>query len=136
MAAESRLNAMTSAATLARAHGAYNVISGVWPLVHMRSFEAVTGPKDDHWLVRTVAGLLIVNGGVQLASADSLEGQRAARLIGLGTSGTLTAIEVVYGSRRRIRAIYLVDAALEIGIIAAWLHSRPAARLSQEPNAT
>jgi hypothetical protein len=27
----------------------------------MRSFEAVSGPKVDRWLVETVAGLMVVN---------------------------------------------------------------------------
>jgi hypothetical protein len=29
------------------AMAAYYIVSGVWPLAHMRSFEAVTGPKND-----------------------------------------------------------------------------------------
>src|SRR5438874_8318552 len=44
--------------TSALAQGAYYVVSGVWPLLNMDSFEMVTGPKMDRWLVRTV-GLLI-----------------------------------------------------------------------------
>ena len=32
-------------ATLARAQGGNYAITSVWPLVHMRSFEAVTGPS-------------------------------------------------------------------------------------------
>jgi len=121
-------------ATLARAQGGYYAITGVWPLVHMRSFEAVTGPKQDHWLVHTVAGLLVVNGGVQLASVGSRDGERSARLIGLGTAAALTAIDVVHASKRRIRAIYLLDAALEIGLIAAWLRSQPGVdELEAEP---
>ena len=34
------------------AQGALYVVTGVWPLLHMASFEAVTGPKTDDWLVR------------------------------------------------------------------------------------
>ena len=78
--------------------------------------------------MHTVAGLLVVNGGeIQLASVGSRDGERSARLIGLGTAAALTAIDVVYASKRRIRAIYLLDAALEIGLIAAWLRSQPGA---------
>jgi hypothetical protein len=42
-------------AALAIGQGAYFVATGVWPLVHIRWFEAVTGPKVDKWLVGTVA---------------------------------------------------------------------------------
>jgi hypothetical protein len=36
---------------------AYYLATGLWPLVHLPSFEAVTGPKTDDWLVHMV-GLL------------------------------------------------------------------------------
>jgi hypothetical protein len=46
--------------------GIYYVATGVWPLVSMTAFEAVTGPKVDDWLVRMVALLVIVIGGTML----------------------------------------------------------------------
>src|SRR3954466_12104594 len=36
---------------LAIAQGVFDVLTGAWPLLHMRSFTAVTGPKREHWLV-------------------------------------------------------------------------------------
>jgi len=33
----------------------FNLAFGIWPLILYRSFEAVSGPKTDHWLVKTVA---------------------------------------------------------------------------------
>lgn len=53
---------------VARVQGAYYTVSGVWPLVSLRSFEAVLGPKTDRWLVQTVAGLTTTIGAAQLAS--------------------------------------------------------------------
>lgn len=47
---------------LALAQGAFNLLGGLWPLVNMRTFEAVYGPKSDKWLECTVAGLLITIG--------------------------------------------------------------------------
>ena len=41
----------------------YFMLTGIWPVVHMPSFIAVTGPKTDLWLVRTV-GLLIAGIGL------------------------------------------------------------------------
>ena len=43
---------------LSRAHGLFNVVTGLWPVVHMPSFQAGSGPKVDRWLVRTVGGLM------------------------------------------------------------------------------
>lgn len=38
--------------------GLFYLTSGIWPLIDMPSFEAVTGRKTDKWLVKTV-GLLL-----------------------------------------------------------------------------
>lgn len=105
---------------LARAHGAFNVLGGAWPLLHLRSFEAVSGPKADRWLVRTVAGLLVTNGAVQLAAGSSPDALAQARRIGLGTAATLGAIGAVHGGAGRISRVYLLDAAVEFGWLAAW----------------
>ena len=42
--------------------GGYYLIMGAWPLVSLETFEMVTGPKTDHWLVQTV-GALVAFGG-------------------------------------------------------------------------
>jgi hypothetical protein len=105
---------------LAWCHGLYNVLGGLWPLVHMASFQAVTGPKADQWLVRTVGGLMAVNGAAQLAADRSAGSLQQARRIGMGTAVVLGAISLIYGSRGRISKIYLLDAALEGVWIAAW----------------
>lgn len=107
-------------AALASAQGAYYAATGVWPMLHMRSFLAVTGPKTDLWLVHTVGALVTTIGGV-LANA----GRRGRvtddlRLLAVGSAAALTAIEVVYVARGRISPVYLLDAAAEVGLIAAW----------------
>ena len=47
---------------LAGAHAGYLIATGIWPIAHRRSFEHVTGPKHDFWLVRVVGGLVAVAG--------------------------------------------------------------------------
>lgn len=114
--------------TLARAHGLYNVLNGLWPLLHMASFEAVSGPKADRWLVRTVAGLLVTVGAAQLAAGSSPAALRQARLLGIGTAGTLGTISLLYGARGRISRIYLWDVPVEGAWAAAWAAARTADR--------
>jgi hypothetical protein len=41
---------------------AYFLVTGLWPIVSRPTFEAVTGPKTDYWLVRTVGALASVIG--------------------------------------------------------------------------
>ncbi|MFF7449705.1 MULTISPECIES: hypothetical protein [unclassified Streptomyces] len=102
------------------AQGAFNVVGGLWPLVHLRSFEWVFGPKTDVWLQRTTGGLLVSAGLAQLAAAEDPHGSAHARRIGLGTALTLLAIDLLYVPKGRIRPTYLLDAAMQTGWITAW----------------
>jgi hypothetical protein len=111
------------ASTVARLHGAFNVGFGLWPLVHMRSFEAALGPKVDRWLVYTVAGLTMSIGLGQLSAPPTDAGARQARRLGMAAATTFAAIDVVYVARRRISPVYLVDALMEAGWLAAWTAS-------------
>jgi hypothetical protein len=69
---------------LGRAQGVANLIGGLWPLLHISSFEMVFGPKTDRWLVKTVAGLLMVNGLTQLTTSSTAGGVRQARRCSCG----------------------------------------------------
>jgi hypothetical protein len=60
---------------VAVAHGVFNVVGGLWPLVHLRSFEWVFGPKTDVWLQRTTGGLLVSAGLAQLAALPARRGR-------------------------------------------------------------
>jgi hypothetical protein len=108
------------AAMIALAQGIFYLITGIWPLVSIRSFEAVTGPKADRWLVKT-AGVLITAIGAGL----TLAGRRKSvtpelRLLALGSALGLTGIDVVYVARGKIAKVYLLDALAELGLVGAW----------------
>jgi hypothetical protein len=104
----------------ALAQGGYFLVTGVWPLLHMRSFEAVTGPKRDRWLVKTVGSVIAVVGGVLLDAARRERIDRSAARLAIGTAAALTAIDVVYVAKRRISRVYLLDAAAEVGLMGLW----------------
>jgi hypothetical protein len=116
---------MNGSQQVAMAQGMYFAATGVWPLVHMRSFEAVTGPKVDTWLVRTVGLLVAIVGGVLVSAAarNRITGEVAA--LGAATAAGLGAIDALYASKGRISPIYLADAALEAAIIASWAAAAP-----------
>lgn len=110
-----------SSARLALRQGVFYVASGVWPLVSLRSFEAVTGPKPEGWLVKTVGALITVIGAV-LAEAGSRRSVGLEMMVlGAGSAGALAGIDVWYaGHRRRISPIYLLDGLVQLGIVTAW----------------
>jgi hypothetical protein len=101
--------------------GVYFVATGVWPLVSIRTFMAVTGPKTDLWLVKTVGVLVTVIGATILCAAYRRRIDLEILVLAVGSAAALTAIDVIYVSKRVIAPIYLADAVLEIGLIAWWL---------------
>jgi hypothetical protein len=104
-----------------RIHALYALITGVWPLLHMRSFEAISGRKTDRWLVKCVGALVGVTGGV-IAGAGHRQ-RLTPEMVGLavGSSASLAAIDVIYVARGRISRVYLLDALVEILLIAGWI---------------
>jgi hypothetical protein len=97
----------------------YYVVTGVWPFLSRRTFEAVTGKKVDWWLVQTV-GLLVVTNGLTIALGNRKEGPSPETVLLAALSAiSFTSIEVVYVAKRRISPVYLLDAAIEIAILAA-----------------
>jgi hypothetical protein len=108
--------------TLARAQGGFNVIAGAWPLLSVRTFEAIFGPKADRWLEYTVAGLLLVNGVEQLLSSHR-DDHATARGLGMGTAATLAAVDAVYVPTGRIPRTYAIDAAFEVAWMLLWIRS-------------
>lgn len=118
-------------AGVAAVQGVYFLATGVWPLVHIESFLAVTGPKTDLWLVYTVGALVAVVGAALIAAARSGRVTPEVGVLAVGSALALAAIDVTFVARRVIDPIYLADAAAEVvlmlGWAAAWI-ARPAGR--------
>ena len=100
--------------------GWYFLLPSVWPLVHMPSFLAVTGPKTDLWLVRTVALLLISISLTLLTAAYRKEYLPALGVLAVTSAAGVAAIDLYYALNDRIWDTYLIDAAGEGLLILAW----------------
>jgi hypothetical protein len=98
------------------AQSAYFLGTGIWPLVHRRSFEAVTGPKTDFWLARTVGVTVACIGGTLLLAERRGRLTRELQVLAAATAAGLAAIDVVYVARERISRMYLVDAVIEAAL--------------------
>lgn len=109
-----------SGKVLALAQAAYYLFTGVWPLVGIDSFQKVSGPKTDLWLVKTVGVLIAVIGAViGLAGLESRITRRE-RLLATGSAAGLAAIDVIYSLRGRVWPVYLLDAVLQLVFIGGW----------------
>jgi hypothetical protein len=111
---------------VAAAQAAYYVPTSVWAIVHRPSFEAVTGPKADYWLVRTLSFVLISIGGGLALAARREEVSTAVVAIAAGTAASLTGVDVYYVAKGRIRWTYLLDAVPETVLLAGWWRARAA----------
>lgn len=103
------------------AQGAYFIATGIWPILHRKSFEAVTGPKVDRWLVKTFGALVGSVGGALVVGAVESPRSKTLRALGIGSAAALALAEIIYVGKGRIARIYLADALLEVAIIIGWL---------------
>lgn len=105
---------------VAVSQGAYWLLTGIWPLIHMDSFEAITGRKKDKWLVKTVGLLISCVGGFLLWKGACRRTDEADAVLGASAAASLTAVDVWYTADGKISPIYLADAAVEVGLLGAW----------------
>ena len=108
------------AVRLARVQALFYIVTGVWPFLSMRTFEAVTGPKVDRWLVKTVGALVAVIGCALALASRRRQLAPEIVLAAAGSAAALAAIDTVYVARRRISPVYLLDAVAEIALVAGW----------------
>ena len=109
------------AVCLARLQAILYVATGVWPFVSMRSFEAVTGPKVDRWLVKTVGALVAVIGSALALASRRRQLAPEVVLVAAGSAAALATIDTVYVAKRRISPVYLLDAVTEIALVGGWV---------------
>jgi hypothetical protein len=110
--------------------GGYFFVTGIWPLLSIRPFQAVTGPKTDHlptgreadhWLVMTVGVLITAIGLSLLHAAKTKATEYSIVVLAIVAAIGLLAIDVIYVARRVIAPIYLVDACAEAILIGLGL---------------
>lgn len=110
------------ASVVAASQGAVYVLTGLWPILHLRSFMAVTGPKADGWLVKTMGGLIAAVGAALCVSATTRM-TRSTKALGVLAACALGGADVWYAGKGRISRVYLLDAVLEAAIVAGWTAS-------------
>ncbi|HKG36798.1 MAG TPA: hypothetical protein VKA89_10220 [Solirubrobacterales bacterium] len=116
--------ASDAARAVLAAQSLYYVTTGVWPIAHDRSFQAVTGPKVDVWLVKTFGALVTAVGGALGVAAARRRGSPETQTLALGAAAAMAGADAYYVARGRIPPVYLVDAAAQAALMAALLLSR------------
>jgi hypothetical protein len=100
--------------------GTYFLITGIWPIVSIDTFQAVTGPKTDLWLVKTV-GVVVAIVGIVLAIAGLRDAVTLEIVVlAAGSALGLAIIDIRYSLADAISRIYLLDACVELAIVLLW----------------
>ena len=102
------------------AHASYLCIGGSWPLLHLPSFEAVTGPKVDDFLVRSVAGILLWTAVVLYTQVPKPRFAPSTGSLALGLSLVLGLVAVIGAASGSSRWVYFIDGAIHLGFALAW----------------
>ena len=105
---------------LAMAQGLYYMAAGLWPVVHIDSFQAVTGAKTDLWLVITIGLLIAVIGAAVFAARKRPTLFPETFVLAAGSALVLGTVDVVFALRGVISKIYLLDAVPEAILVAGW----------------
>lgn len=106
--------------TVALIQGIYFLVTGIWPLISMRTFLAVTGPKTDLWLVKTVGLILAVIGAVLMYAQMTATVNPPVVFLAIGAAASLALVEIIYVIKKVISPIYLGDAFVEIVLMIWW----------------
>lgn len=110
---------MRSLHTILLIQAVYYLPTALWPMIHIRSFEKVTGPKSDRWLVYTVGALLVCSSLVFLYSGIRSEAVPIESiLLSMTNCLVFILIDVIFVLKKRISKIYLLDALAELTILA------------------
>ncbi|HVS39082.1 MAG TPA: hypothetical protein VMS17_26220 [Gemmataceae bacterium] len=110
--------------------GAYYLLTGLWPIFSLNSFLHVTGAKTDLWLVQTVGALIAVVGATMCTAAYRRRMSPEVLVLAIGSAAVFAAAELVFVFRGTISAVYLLDAAIEVGLLALWAYAWGHGRLA------
>ncbi|MFL5754429.1 MAG: hypothetical protein ACJ76F_13540 [Bacteroidia bacterium] len=101
--------------------GAYTLLTGLWALLDISSFMAVTGPKTDLWLVKTVSVLFLCIGLSFLAAHLKPGNSPVGTLLSVSTALAVSGIDLYYSLRGIIAAVYIVDSAVQLVFLIWWI---------------
>jgi hypothetical protein len=107
--------------TTSLVQGLYYLVTGVWPLISIRTFQMVSGPKRDLWLVKTAGTLIGVIGAALALGGWRRRVTPELSVLGIGSAVGIGCIDIVYVRRGVIWPVYLAEAFVEIGLTAFWI---------------
>jgi hypothetical protein len=103
------------------AQAVYYLVTAIWPLVHIGSFMAVSGPKTDIWLVKTVAVLLLAISACFITQLIVRGNERPVAVLAMSCSAGLLFIDCYYALNGTISKVYLADGLAQLCLLFTWI---------------
>lgn len=103
------------------AQGIYYFLSGIWPVVHINSFMAVTGPKTDLWLVKTLGGIIAVCGIWFFIVAYYKKIGFRVTFLGVALASAFAFSDFYFSLTNQISIVYMIDGLAQVMLIIGWL---------------
>jgi hypothetical protein len=119
------------------AQGLYYLLIGLWPLVDIGGYRETTGHAQSPWMAQAVGVLLLVIGSTLCLAAYRRQGSPEVLFLAFGSALGLAGVDA-HLVWRGYSAYYLLDAALQLGLVAFWIYgwrkaARAAATLAAPP---
>lgn len=99
--------------------GWFYLLTGLWPIISIKTFELVTGPKQDKWLVKTVGLMIACSGIIFISMSDT----KVALTLAILNAITLAGVDIFYVWKKVISRVYLWDALVELVFVLIYLWS-------------
>src|SRR5262249_32324765 len=104
------------------AQGIYYLIRGLWSVLGYGFHGAASGETVTAFLAHSTGLLVLAIGTALCLAAYRRQGSPEVLLIALGAAIGLTILDVVYVFNSSISFLYLFDAIIQVGLVAAWAH--------------
>lgn len=105
----------------ARLHGLLWLVGGLWPLLSLRTFMAVTGRKREGWLVRSVALLMLPASVALLRAARRGEVDPGIALAAGGGAAGLALVDAApWGPTVNTSRVYALDGIAHTALAGMW----------------
>src|SRR5262249_45539085 len=111
--------------------GIYYVLRGVWPFLGLHGHTGV-----ELWLAQTVGVRVLVIGATLCLAAYRKQGSPEVLTLAFGSALGLTALDLFSVVHRRISALYLLDAVIQVGLVAFWVYGWRRGKEENAPGAT
>lgn len=102
-------------------HGIYYSITGIWPIVDIKSFLLITGYKNDLWLVKTVGILTLVIAIPILYASWKKRFHSEILILTILSCTAFMMVDITYSLKKIISPIYMIDAGAQFILLLSWL---------------